>query len=184
MSQELTGKQLGLLRELLPGATRFAVLIDRNGPNAPLNTRLVQAAAMAAGRQIEVLTAGTERDIDTAFATLLQKRVDALIVNPNSLFNVRRAQIVSLAARHAVPVIYPSRADAEAGGLMSYGSSFADLDRQVGIYVGRILRGEKPADLPVQRATKFEFVINLKTAKALGLTLPPTLLALADEVIE
>jgi putative ABC transport system substrate-binding protein len=184
MSQELTGKQLGLLRELLPRATRFAVLIDRNGPNAPLNTRLAQAAAMAAGRQIEVLTAGTERDIDTAFATLLQKRADALIVNPNSLFDVRRAQIVSLAARHAVPVIYPSRAAAEAGGLMSYGSSFADLDRQVGIYVGRILKGEKPADLPVQRATKFEFVINLKTAKALGLTVPPTLLAIADEVIE
>ena len=184
MSQELTGKRLGLLRELLPGATRFAVLIDRNGPNAPLNTRNAQAATMALGRQIEVLTAGTDRDIDTAFATLLQKRVDALVVDPNSVFDVHRAQIVTLAARHAVPVIYPSRADAEAGGLMSYGSSFADLVRQVGIHVGRILKGEKPADLPVQRAIKFEFIINLKTAKALGLTVPPTLLAIADEVIE
>jgi putative ABC transport system substrate-binding protein len=184
MTQELTGKQLGLLRELLPGAMRFAVLIDRKGPNAPLNTRDAQAATMALGRQIEVLTAGTDRDIDTAFATLLQKRVDALVVDPNSVFDVHRAQIVTLAARHAVPVIYPSRADAEAGGLMSYGSSFADLVRQVGIYVGRILKGEKPANLPVQRATKFEFVINLKTAKALDLTVPPTLLAIADEVIE
>ena len=184
MNQALTGKQLGLLRELLPGATRFAVLIDRNGPNAPLITRDAQAAAMALGRQIEVLTAGNSSDIDMAFVTLLQKRVDALIVNPNSLFNVRRAQIVSLAARHAVPVIYPSRADAEAGGLMSYGSSFADLVRQVGIYAGRILKGEKPADLPVQQATKFEFVINLQTARALGIQMPPSLLALADEVIE
>ena len=184
MSQELTGKQLGLLRELLPGATRFAVLIDRNGPNRPLITRNTQVAAMALGRQIEVLAAGNSSDIDTAFATLLQKRAEALLVNPNTLFGARRAQIVTLAARHAVPAIYPSRADAEAGGLMSYGSSFADLVRQVGIYVGRILKGEKPADLPVQQATKFEFVINLQTARALGIKVPPTLLALADEVIE
>ena len=184
MSQELTGKQLGLLRELLPGATRFAVLIDRNGPNWPLITRNAQAAAMALGRQIEVLAAGNSSDIDTAFATLLQKRAEALLVNPNTLFGARRAQIVTLAARHAVPAIYPSRADAEAGGLMSYGSSFADLVRQVGIYVGRILKGEKPADLPVQQATKFEFVINLQTARALGIQMPPSLLALADEVIE
>ena len=184
MNQELTGKQLGLLRELLPGATRFAVLIDRNGPNAPLITRNAQAAAMALGRQIEVLTAGNSSDIDMAFATLLQKRAGALLVNPNTVFAARRAQIVTLAARHAVPAIYPSRADAEAGGLMSYGSSTRDQNRQAGIYVGRILKGEKPADLPVQQATKFEFVINLQTARALGITIPPTLLALADEVIE
>jgi putative ABC transport system substrate-binding protein len=184
MNRELTGKQLGFLRELLPGATRFAVLIDRNGPNAPLFTRDAQAAATAIGRQIEVLAAGNSSDIDTAFATLLQKRAEALLVNPNTLFAARRAQIVTLAARHAVPTIYPSRAYAEAGGLMSYGSSSRDLHRQAGTYVGRILKGEKPADLPVQQATKFEFVINLQTARALGITIPPTLLAIADEVIE
>jgi putative ABC transport system substrate-binding protein len=126
---------------------------------------------MALGRQIEVLTAGNSSDIDMAFATLLQKRAGALLVNPNTVFAARRAQIVTLA-------------DAEAGGLMSYGSSTRDLNRQAGIYVGRILKGEKPADLPVQQATKFEFVINLQTARALGITIPPTLLALADEVIE
>jgi putative ABC transport system substrate-binding protein len=184
MNEKLTGKQLGFLHELLPGATRFAVLIDPNQPSAPLITREAQAAAMAVGRQIEVLTAETNRDIDTAFATLLQKRADALLVTADSLFAARRAQLLTLAARHAVPAIYPFRADAEAGGLMSYGPSPTDQDRKAGIYVGRILKGEKPADLPFQRATKFEFVINLQTAKMLGIQVPPALLAIVDEVIE
>ena len=143
-----------------------------------------EGAARAIGGQIEVLPAVTDRDIHTASATLAEKHADALIVTPDSLFDARSGPLLALAARHAVPAIYPDRAYAQAGGLMSYGSSFADLVRQVGIYVGRILKCEKPADLPVQRATKFEFIINLKTAKALGLTVPPTLLAIADEVIE
>jgi putative ABC transport system substrate-binding protein len=181
---ELVGKQLGFLHELLPRATRFALLIDPNSPTARFLTADVQAAAMAIGGQIEVLTAVTDRDIDTVFATLSEKRSEALIVTPDSLFFARRAQLLTLAARYAVPAIYPAREDAEGGGLMSYGSSVTDTVRQVGTYVGRILKGERPADLPVQRADKFEFVINLRTARTLGIGVPPLLLALADEVIE
>ena len=139
---------------------------------------------MSIGRPIEVLTAGTNRDIDTAFASLGQKRADALLVNPHPLFYNRRVQIVTLATRYAVPAIYSYREFAEVGGLMSYGSNLADNNRQAGIYVGRILKGEKPADLPVMRPTRFEFLINLQTAKLLGIEVPPTLLAQADEVIE
>jgi putative tryptophan/tyrosine transport system substrate-binding protein len=185
MNSELGAKRLGLLQDLLPAATRFAVLIN------PKPQRLaeaiiadVQAAASAISRQVEVLAASTSREIDTAFATLVQKRIDALLVSPDLFLETRRAQIFVLAARHVLPVIYPHREDAVAGGLMSYGSSIADVSYQLGIYTGRILKGEKPADLPVARASKFEFVINLQTARTLGIEVSPTLLARADEVIE
>ena len=185
MNSELGAKRLGLLQELLPTATRFAVLIN------PKPRRLaeaiiadVQAAASAIGRQVEVLATSTSREIDTAFATLVQKRIDALLVSPDLFLDTRRAQILVLAARHALPVIYPHREEAIAGGLMSYGSSIADVSHQLGIYTGRILKGEKPADLPVARASKFEFVINLQTARTLGIEIPATLLSQANEVIE
>ena len=144
----------------------------------------VQAAASSVGKQIEVLEARTGRDIDTVFASLAQKPIDALLVGPGPLLNNRRVQLVTLAAYHRVPAIYSWREAAEAGGLMSYGTSLTDAYRQAGVYTGRILKGEKPADLPVMQSTKFEFVINLNTAKAFGLSFPPGLLALADEVIE
>jgi putative ABC transport system substrate-binding protein len=146
--------------------------------------RVAQAAASALGRQIEFFNASTNREIDAAFASLAQKRIDALLVTTAPLFSNRRVQLSTLAARHAVPVIYGSRDHVEVGGLMSYGTSLADVYRQVGIYTGRILKGEKPADLPVARPTRFEFVINLHTARLLGIEVPPTLLAIADEVIE
>jgi putative ABC transport system substrate-binding protein len=184
VEKELAGKQLGFLHELLPRARRFALLIDPNSPTARFLTPNVHAAAMAIGAQIEVLAAVTDRDIDTAFATLVEKQADALIVTPDRLFSARRPELLTLAARHALPAIYPFRDFAEAGGLMSYGSNFTDTVRQVGTYVGRILKGEKPADLPVQRTVKFEFVINLRTARTLGIEVPPLLLALADEAIE
>jgi putative ABC transport system substrate-binding protein len=184
MNAELMGKRLGLLHELLPGARRFAVLVNPTNPNSEYMIMDAQAAAATRGRQIEVLTASTNRDIDAAFTSLMQKGVDALLVTTDPFFANRRVQLQSLATRHAVPSIFSIREFAEAGGLMSYGSSFTDHYRQAGIYVGRILKGEKPADLPVMQPTKFEFVINLQTARTLGLEIPPTLLALADEVIE
>jgi putative ABC transport system substrate-binding protein len=144
----------------------------------------LRAAAESIGAEIEVLYASTNADIDGVFADLVQKRTDALIVENYYLFRDRRTQILTLAARHAVPVIYGGRPDAEAGGLTSYGPNPADINRQFGIYTGRVLKGEKPADLPVMRSTRFEFLINLQTAKTLGIEVPPTLLALADEVIE
>jgi ABC-type uncharacterized transport system substrate-binding protein len=181
---DLMGKRLGLLHELVPGAARFAVLVDPNSPSAPSKTEEAQAAAAAIGQQVEVLIARTNRDIDTAFAALVQKRADALLIAPDTLFALRRVQILTLAARYAVPVMYPGRDFVEAGGLMSYGPTGTEEDRQVGVYTGRILKGEKPADIPVIRPTKFEFVINRQTARILGIDVPPTLLALADEVIE
>ena len=185
MNAELAAKRFGLLQELLPTATRFAVLVNPTTARvAKAVTADVQAAASVTGRQVEVLTASTSREIDTAFATVVQKRIDALLHSPDLFFTTRRAQIIVLAARHAVPVIYANREDAVAGGLMSYGSSMADVSRQLGIYAGRTLKGEKPADMSVLRATKFEFVINLQTAKTIGITVPPTLLARADEVFE
>ena len=185
MNAELAAKRFGLLQELLSTATRFAVLVNPTTARvAKAVTADVQAAASVTGRQVEVLTASTSREIDTAFATVVQKRIDTLLHSPDLFFTTRRAQIIVLAARHAVPVIYANREDAVAGGLMSYGSSMADVSRQLGIYAGRTLKGEKPADMPVLRATKFEFVINLQTAKTIGITVPPTLLARADEVIE
>jgi ABC-type uncharacterized transport system substrate-binding protein len=183
MNIELGAKRLGLLHDLLPRAERIAVLVNPSNALAGSVISDVQAATSALGLQVEVLTAGTNGDIDTAFASLAQKRVDALLVSPDPLFMSRRVQLATLAVRHAMPAIYPFREIAEVGGLMSYGSSASDL-RQVGAYTGRVLKGEKPADLPVIRATKFEFVVNLQTAKALGLTVPPGVLAIADEVIE
>jgi putative tryptophan/tyrosine transport system substrate-binding protein len=182
----LAAKQLGLLHELLPGAARIAVLVDPN--NTPITERFVsdvQAAASATRKQIEVLHASTGRDINTAFASLAQKPVDALLVGSGGpMFYNRRVQLITLAAHHRVPTIYNLREFAKAGGLMSYGTSITDAYHQAGVYTGRILKGEKPADLPVMQSTKFEFVINLNTAMALGLSFPPGLLAIADEVIE
>jgi len=181
---ELGSKQLGLLREVAPTTTAIAVLMNPNFPGTERQLRDVEAAARVLGLQLIVLTASTEREIETAFATMAQKGGVALLVGVDPFFLERRDHIVALATRHAVPAIYPVREFAVAGGLMSYGSDFADSYRQAGIYAGRIVRGEKPADLPVQRSTKFEFVINFKTAKALGLAIPNSMQLLADEVIE
>jgi len=182
---ELVAKRLGILHELLPGAARFAVLVNPDNP-AVTETFVTEAqtAALAIGRQIEVFTASTNRGIDSAFATLVKKRTDAFLISTDALFITRRVQLVTLAARHAVPAMYFRREFAEAGGLMSYGSNLMDQFRLSGIYVGRILKGEKPAEIPVQLPTKFEFVVNLQTAKLLGIEVPVTLLARADEVIE
>jgi putative ABC transport system substrate-binding protein len=183
-NNELAAKQLGLLHELVPGAARFALLANPNNPSVEESITNLRAAALTIGAQIEIVSVGTTRDIDTVFATLVQKQVDALLASPDPLLTSSRAQVITLAARHRVPTIHYMREFAEAGGLMSYGSNLTDLFRQMGIYTGRILKGEKPAELPVMRPTKFEFVVNLKAAKALGLTFPPGLLAIADEVIE
>jgi ABC-type uncharacterized transport system substrate-binding protein len=181
---ELGAKQLGLLHELQPGAVRVGVLVDPNFPLIESFVSDVQAAASSVRKQIEVLEAPTGRDIDTVFASLAQKPIDALLVGPSPLFNNRRVQLVTVATYHRVPAIYPWREAAEVGGLMSYGTSMTDAYRQTGVYTGQILKGAKPADLPVMQSIKFEFVINLNTAKAFGLSFPPGLLAIADEVIE
>ena len=181
---ELGSKQLGLLRELVPSITAITILMNPNFPGTESQLRDVEAAARTLGLQLIVLRAGTDHEIDTAFATIAQQGSRALVVGVDPSFLDRCDHIVALAARHAIPAIYPVREFAVAGGLMSYGSDFADSYRQAGIYAGRIIRGEKPADLPVQRSTKFEFVINLKTAKALGLAVPNSMQLLADEVIE
>ncbi len=182
---EIGAKRLGVLNELLPRATRFAVLVNSNNPVvAEAVITDLRAAASAVGRQIEVVYAGINRDIDTAFASLNQRRADALLVSPDVFFNNRRVQLAMLAVRYATPVIYPVRDFVEAGGLMSYGTNLLDQFRQVGIYAGRILKGEKPADMPVLQPSKFELIINLQTARTLDLEVPPTLLALADEVID
>jgi putative ABC transport system substrate-binding protein len=184
MNVELGAKRLGLLHELVPSASRFAALVNPRSPIANLMIKDLQAAAEAIGRPIEIFDAIHNRDINVAFANLTQKRAGALLVAPERLFATRRVQLLTLAARHAVPTIYFNREFVEAGGLMSYGSSFTDIYRQVANYTGRILKGENPADLPVLRPTKFELVINLQTAQALDIAVPPTLLARADEVIE
>jgi putative tryptophan/tyrosine transport system substrate-binding protein len=176
---------LGLLHELVPKAARVAVLVNPgNGPGAEFNLRGVQEAARVIGLQINVLNASTSREIDAAFAALTRERPDALFVVPDSFFTSRRVQLANLAARDQIPAAYSAREIAEVGGLMSYGTNVADMFHQAGVYTGKILNGTKPADLPVVRSTKFEFVINLKTAKSLGLTIPETLLATADEVIQ
>jgi putative tryptophan/tyrosine transport system substrate-binding protein len=184
VTAELGAKQLGLLHELQPGAVRVGVLVDPNFAPTQSFVSDVQAAASSLGKQIEVLEASTGRDIDTAFARPAQKPIDALLIGPGPLLDNRRVQLATLAAYHRVPAIYSLREFAEAGGLMSYGTSITGAYRQAGVYTGRILKGEKPADLPVIQSTKFEFVINLNTARAFGLTFPPGLLAIADEVIE
>jgi len=176
----LVGKQLGLFHELVPAATSIAFLVNPTNPIAEPSVRGAQEAARTLGQQIHVLNASTEPEIDAAF----QVRASALVVAPDTFFIERSDQLVALAVRHAVPTMYPFREFATAGGLMSYGVSLPDQYRQVGVYTGKILQGAKPADLPVLQPTKFELVINLKTAKALGLTIPPSLLARADEVIE
>ena len=176
------GKRLELLRQLMPKAGTIAYLMNPNNPNRELDN--VQAAARSVGQQIIVLNADGGREVDTAFATIAQQRVAALLVASDPLFFDRRDQLIALAARQAIPAIYYLRAFSQAGGLSSYGSNLADMYRQVGTYTGRVLNGERPADLPVMQSTKFELVINLKTAKALGLEVPATLLATADEVIE
>ena len=177
-------KRLELLRELLPSTGTIALLVNPNNPNARADVPEIEAAANAIGRHLEVLTATTERDLEAAFTTMVERQAGALVVMPDPLFFARREQLVALAARYAVPTIYPGREFAENGGLMSYGSSLPDAYRQMGIHTGKILKGAKPADLPVMQAMKIELVINLKTAKTLGLTFPITLLGRADEVIE
>jgi putative ABC transport system substrate-binding protein len=184
-NSELVAKRLELLRELMSAVARVAVLVNpANAMNAKTTLTDVEAAARAIGLQIQVLHASNSREINAAFATVARDRPDALFVGNDVLFASRRVQLATLAVRHLVPTIYPQRDFVEAGGLMSYGASLTDTFRQVGVYTGRILRGAKPADLPVVQASKFELVINAETARMLGITVPPTLLARADEVIE
>jgi len=181
---ELGAKQLGLLRELLPAAARIGLLVNPTNANVEGVTKDVTAAASAIGVQIDVVQASDSHEIDTAFATLVRNKADALLVGADSLFFTRRLQLATLATRHALPAVYFNRPFAEAGGLMSYGTSLTEVNRQLGIYTGRILKGAKPAELPVMQSTRFELVINLPTARALGLEIPSMLLARADEVIE
>jgi putative ABC transport system substrate-binding protein len=184
LNVEIGPKQLELLRELVPTAAIIALLINPTNPNAQTLSRVGQAAARTLGLQLHVLHASTDGDLTTVFATLVQLRAGGLVIGVDPFFDSRSEQLAALTVRHAVPTSCPYREFTAAGGLMSYGASVAELFRQVGIYTGKILKGEKPADLPVQQPTKFELAINIKTAKALGLTVPPSLLALADEVIE
>ena len=183
-TSEVVAKRLELLREMVPAATRVAVLVSPHNASSESTVRDTAAAARAMGLQVQVLNADTSGEIDAAFATLARERSDALFVDPNPFFTSRRVQLVNLASRLAVPAIYFDRAFAEIGGLMSYGASLTDSYRQGGVYTARILKGTKPADLPVVQSSKFELIINHQTAKALGLDVPPGLLARADEVIE
>jgi putative ABC transport system substrate-binding protein len=180
---ELDGKRMRLLRELVPAVTSIGVLLNRSRPAFDVQSKDIQEAAHAVKQEVRILQASSEHEIGFAFAVAAAWRPGALVVPPDAFFNSRREQLVALAQSHSIPTIYDNRAFVAAGGLMSYGS-FADGYRETGIYAGRILRGEKPADLPVTQPTKFEFVINLKTAKALGIEVPQTLLATADEVME
>ena len=182
---EVAAKRLGLLHDLVPKAVRIAVLVNpANASSAEATLRDIPEAARAIGLQIQVLNASTSREIEAAFATLVRDRADALFVAPDGFFISRRVQFATLATRHGIPAAYSSREDVEAGGLMSYGTDGLDMFRQVGVYTGQILKGAKPADLPVLQSTKFEFVINLQTARALGIEVPNSIQLLADEVIE
>lgn len=184
LSHTLAAKQLELLHELVPKASIVAVLINQNNPNTESDLADLSKAARVLGRRIHIFRAATEREIDSAFEALVQQQDGALLVGNDGFYLDQRVQIVEAAARHALPSVYTFREFVEAGGLISYGASSRESLRQVGIYTARILKGEKPADLPVQQAATFELVINVKTAKALGVTIPPTLLARAEEVIE
>jgi putative tryptophan/tyrosine transport system substrate-binding protein len=177
-------KRLQLMHDLMPNAATIAYLMNPNNPNAEIEMSAAQVAARALGQEMRVLSASNEGEFDAAFAAVVQQRASALVVASDALFFWQRDQLVSLAARHGMPAIYYLREFAHAGGLMAYGNSLPDAYRLAGVYVGRILKGEKPADLPVIQSTKFEFVINLKTANALGLTIPNSMQLLADEVIE
>src|SRR5262249_7539917 len=181
---QLAGKRLRLLRDTVSKAAVFALLVRPSHPNVESDTKDTQAAASALGLELRVVTANTERDFETAFATMARLGVGGLSVNLDPIFEERREQLIALAARHAIPAIYGSREFPATGGLMSYEADRLESSRLTGIYVGRILKGDKPADLPVQQSTKFELVINLKTAKALDLEISPGVLAIADEVIE
>jgi putative ABC transport system substrate-binding protein len=183
-ARELVTKRLGLLRELAPQATTIALLVNPDDPTGEAQMVPAEAAARAIGRQLLVMRARSEQEIDAAFMKIGERQVGALLISSDAFLRSRRNQIVALTARHALPTMYNVREDAEAGGLISYGADFVDGYRKVGVYAGRILKGEKPADLPIQQPTKFQLVINLKTATTLGLTVPPNLLATADEVIE
>jgi len=181
---DLGSKQVGLLRELLPAAARVGLLVNPTSPLTEPTTKDVTAAASAIGLKIDIVPARDSREIEAAFATLVRDRADALLVGPDGFLLSRRLQIATLAARHAIPTVYNVREYPEAGGLMSYGTSQAEAYHQVGVYTGKVLKGAKPADLPVIQSTKFELVINVPTARAIGLEIPATLLARADEVIE
>jgi putative tryptophan/tyrosine transport system substrate-binding protein len=184
MTMDMGSKRLGLLRDLLPRATRVAVLVDPNDDAMVVKSMIADVRGAAIAREIEVFYAGNVDDIDTAFASLVGKRSEVLLVSPSSFFSSHRLEIVALAAQHRVPALYFERDFAHAGGLMSYGPNIPEQYRQLGNYAGRILSGQRPGDLPVSRATRLEFVINIKTAKTPGLTIPQTLLATADEAIQ
>jgi putative ABC transport system substrate-binding protein len=184
ISGEIASKRIALLRDLLPGARRLGVLMNSTTPASEAEAAVAERAAQRLGWQVKVLTVDKGSDFDAAFQPLARERVDALVVTTDPIFESQRDRIVTLTAQHAVPTIYALREYAVAGGLMSYGASISDVYRQAGLYAGRILKGEKAADLPVMQASKFDLLINLKTAKTLGIAVPPALLALADEVIE
>ena len=184
LSAALESKRLGLLRALLPGVQLIAVLLNPNRPDHADQTKQVQEAAATISQQTHILLASNESDLDAAFATAVQLHAGAILVATDQFFNSQRDKIIALAARHAIPAIYEQREYAQAGGLMSYGTNYRDGYRQVGVYAGRILKGEKPGDLPVVQSSKFEFIINLKAARALGIEVPPSLSAEADEIIE
>jgi len=181
---ELAAKRLGLLREMVPIATRVAALLYSDSPEATTEARDMEAAASAMGLRLQIFNVGTGGEINAAFATFVRDRPDGLTVGTGPFLLSRRVHIAHLATRHAIPAIFSARDNAEAGGLMSYGPNITDVYRQIGVYVGRVLKGEKPADMPVVQSSKFELVINAETARTLGLTVPPALLARADEVIE
>jgi len=184
LTSELTPKRLELLSELVPQAGLIALLVNPNNPNIARDIKAMQEAARAKGVQLHILKAGAEGELETAFGSLVQQHAGALVVGADPFFNSRREELVALAARHAVPAIYEWRESVVAGGLISYGPSLTGIWREIGVYAGKILKGAKPADLPVQQPTTFELVVNLNTAKALGLTVPPSILSRADEVIE
>jgi putative ABC transport system substrate-binding protein len=182
---EVIAKRLALLHDFVPGAARVAVLVNpTDGARTETVLSDLQAAARTIGVQLQILNASTSRDIDAAFAAIVRERAGALFVGPDSFFNNRRVQLANMAARHLIPTAFAVREYVDAGGLMSYGTNLADMFRQAGVYTGRVLKGAKPADLPVLQSTKFELVINAQTARMLGLTVPPSLLSIADEVIE